>query len=152
MKLTAPGYSGVRPLPADGLVCVTLAALLWDTGRARFRELGIGPEAFGSSEAAAIAAVLLSESEFGPEHLRLLWRDDGVRLPWWRAMDWTLDPEWAVRIVERFAADRARWWYSRWLCWISEGLHEGWTLQQAVREQEDLLAMVRPLVADRRTA
>lgn len=139
--------AGVRPPPADWLTCHTLSALLWPTGRARMRELGIGPEAFDDGEAAMIAGVLLAEVDFTPRQLAVLWRDDGRSLPWYSAVDLaTLDPNWAAQTVNRFAAERAKAWWPRWMLWIAQGVEEGQTLEWAVAQLDELLAAVRPLL------
>ena len=140
-----PLRMGNRPPPAPDVVCFALAGLRWVEGRARFRELGIGPEAFGNGEAAMIAAVLLAEREFTPEELRIIWRDDGRTQPWGFATDWTLDPVWALDVVDRFAAERARWWFPIWMDWIAEAMSAGRPLDWIVRELVRILELLRPL-------
>jgi hypothetical protein len=136
---------GNRFQPADDLTCQTLAALLWDAGRARFRALGLGPEVFDDGDAAMIAGVLLAERAFTQAECRVLWHDDGRLLPWYVAVDdcWSLSPALAVRTVERFAAARARWWFATWLGWIIDGLRHGQPLAWAIRELDELLGGVR---------
>src|SRR5262245_2496855 len=50
-----PSRMGNRPLPADDLTCLTLAALRYREARERMHALGVGPEAFEFSEERAIA-------------------------------------------------------------------------------------------------
>ena len=135
-----------RPLPADDLTCYTLAALRFPEARARFRELGIGPEAFEFSDERAIAAALLGERPFDDSVNRLLDRDDGRHLPWRGAIGWTLDQEHAVDIVNRFAAARARAWFPRLVNWALEGLAQGRPLSWVARELEWALLQVRPVM------
>jgi len=139
--------SCAQPGPADPLTCLTLSALLWPIARARMRHLGIGPEAFDDGEAAMIAGVLLSEREFTQRQRAILWRDDGRTVPWYRAVELaTLDPNWAVRIVNLFAAERARAWWPRWMAWIGQGVQDGQSLEWAVGELDELLAATRPVL------
>lgn len=101
---------GIRQLPADELTCAMLAALLWDTGRARFAALGLHASDLPSA-ARAIASPLIEGRDFTPAETEALWRDNGRTLPWGRAIDWTLDAAWAEMLVDKWVArllDRIR--------------------------------------------
>lgn len=137
---------GTRAFPAEDGVCFVLAALRYPEARARFRELGIGPEAFEFSDERAIAAALLGERPFDDSVNRLLDRDDGRHVPWRWAISWTLDQEHAVGIVNRFAAARARAWFPRLVNWALEGLAQGRPLSWVARELEWALLQVRPVM------
>jgi hypothetical protein len=135
-----------RFYPADRLVCLALAALLWDTGRARLRELEIGPEAF-DDEPGRIAAVLLAGRDFTKEEIELLYRDDGEHLTWAETVEmFTLDREWARDIIDKFA----KWFASRWmpavLRWAADQMELGRSLEHVAPEIDRLLFWARPSI------
>ena len=141
----APLPMGRRPLPGDFLTCHTLAALIHKSARDRMHDLGIGPEAFEYTEERTIASALMAERDFTSEERLLLDRDDGQHIPWRLAIRWHLDPVWAVEVVDRFAAARARWWFPLWLMGIRQGIALGRPLSWAVQELVLVLQHVRPV-------
>ena len=137
---------GTRAFPAEDGVCFVLAALRYPEARARFRELGIGPEAFEFSEERAIAAALFGKGTIDGAVSAVLDRDDGCHLPWRRAIDFDLDPQWALDLTNRFAAARARRWFPSFIGWILEGLAAGRPLSWVACEIAWALDQIRPIV------
>ncbi len=137
---------GRRPLPGDSLTCNTLAALRFRAARDRMRALGIGPEAFAWTPERTIATALMSERPFNARERALLERDDGRFLPWTHAICRSLNEEWAVEVIDQFAADRLRWWYPRWLIWLGRGIREGQPLSWADREMDWIRQLIAPVI------
>src|SRR5690606_11849597 len=118
---------GIRQLPADELTCAMLAALLWDTGRARFAALGLDASDLPSA-ARAIASPLIEGRDFTPAETEALWRDNGRTLAWGRAIGRAPGGAWGGEPAETEALWRDN---GRTLPW---GRAIDWTLDAAWAE------------------
>ncbi len=144
---STPVRMGARAMPASDVECFAVAALKHPEGRARFRNLGLGPECFQNGDLASLAAALIAERPFTPHEQRVMAFDDGRTLPLGMAIGWTGSPEASALWIGHFAEARIRYWLPRWLSWVWSEVRSGCPLSRVQSELQALADELRGVAA-----